>query len=73
MKILNSHNVDLSQYGLNGSVYYIRVSPGKLEVTIKEILIELSNFSWLAKFNKDYLIKSMEHKAQATCDYLRNC
>ena len=71
MKILSSHNVDLTKYGLKGFAYYIRVSPGELEVTIKEILIELSNFSWLAKFNKEYLRKSMEHKAQATCDYLK--
>lgn len=71
MKIISSHNVDLTKYGLTGSAYYIRVSPGELEVTIKEILIELSNFSWLAKFNKAYLKKSMEHKAQATCDYLK--
>ena len=71
MKILSSHNVDLTKYGLKGSAYYIRVSPGELEITIKEILIELSNFSWLAKFNKAYLKKSMEHKAQATCDYLK--
>ena len=58
MKILSSHNVDLTKYGLKGSAYYIRVSPGELEITIKEILIELSNFSWLAKFNKAYLKKS---------------
>ena len=71
MKILSSYSVDLSKYGLTGSAYFIRVSPGELEITIKEILIELSNFSWLAKFNKEYLKKSMEHKAQATCDYLK--
>lgn len=71
MKILSSYNVILAQYGLEGSAYFIRVSPEELDVTIREILMELSNFSWLARFNKDYLRKSMEHKAQATCDYLK--
>lgn len=71
MKVLSSHNVDLAKYGLNGSAYFIRVTPEDLDITIREILIELSDFSWLAKFNKEYLRKSMEHKAQATCDYLK--
>ena len=71
MKILSSFKIDLNKYELEGNAYFIRVSPGELDITIKEILIELSNFSWLSKFNKEYLRKSMEHRAQATCDYLK--
>ena len=70
MNILSSYSIDLEKYKLNGSAYFIRVSPEDLNITIREILEELANFSWLSKFNKDYLKKSMKHKAQATCEYL---
>ena len=71
MKILSSYKIDLAKYGLTGYSYFIRVSPENFEVTIKEILLELSNFSWLAKINKDYLKVAMEHRAHSTCEYLK--
>lgn len=71
MKILSSYKIDLAKYGLTGYSYFIRVSPENLEITIKEILLELSNFSWLAKINKDYLKVAMEHRANSTCEYLK--
>ena len=71
MKILSSYKIDLAKYGLTGYSYFIRVSPENFEVTIKEILLELSNFSWLAKINKDYLKVAMEHRANSTCEYLK--
>lgn len=71
MKILSSYKIDLAKYGLTGYSYFIRVSPENLEIAIKEILLELSNFSWLAKINKDYLKVAMEHRANSTCEYLK--
>lgn len=71
MKILSSYKIDLVQYGLTGYAYFIRVSPENFEVTLKEILVELSNFSWLAKINKGYLKAAMEHRANSTCKYLK--
>lgn len=40
MKILSSYNVILAQYGLEGSAYFIRVSPEELDVKILKELFD---------------------------------
>lgn len=49
----------------------MRIDPEDLSLALQDILNELGNFSWLSKFDKDFLRVSMEVNAQKTCDALK--
>lgn len=73
MQITEFRKIDLAESGLdfNENVYFIRINPEDLSVALKDILNELGNFSWLSKFDKDFLRASMKVNAQKTCDALK--
>lgn len=74
MKILECREIDLSKYKTKNckKVLFLRIDPGDLSLTIKDILTELADYSWLSKFDKDFLKESMKHNADITCQALRD-
>ncbi len=74
MNVIECKEIDLSKYGLSGDkkIMFLRIEPDDLSKTIKDILIELADLSWLSKFDKEYVKKSMQHNADITCQALKN-
>lgn len=68
MKILESRTIPSS--GL-ASVYFIRIDPEDISVTLSDILNTLMNLSWLKRFDEDYLIQSYQRRAQTTIDDIK--
>lgn len=74
MNVIECKQIDLSKYKIisDKKVMFIRIDPEDLSKTIKDILTELSDFSWLSKFDKDYMKESMQHNADLTCQALND-
>ena len=70
MKILEQKFIDVSQYNKEKKVFFIRINPENLSLTISEILTELRTMSWLNKFNFEPLKEAYSLRAKNTCDYL---
>ena len=70
MKILEQKFIDVSQYNKDKKVFFIRINPENLSLTISEILTELRTMSWLNKFNFEPLKEAYSLRAKNTCDYL---
>lgn len=73
MRIIETFKLNLTDYGLpqKDNVFFVRIDPENLAVALHDILAELANFSWLNKFDKEALRKSMETNARNTCDILQ--
>lgn len=69
MEIKEFRKIDIKNYGYPNSrdIFFIRVTYGNLSNTLKEILEELSDMSWLERFDKEFLRKSMKENATKTC------
>lgn len=66
MKILEC---DTNAFAPN-NITFIRIDPEDLSVSINEILTALSDLSWIAKFDEDYIRKSFQKRANDTANYL---
>ena len=55
MNVIEHKEINLLDYGFTSSkkVVFLRINPDDLSKTIKDILIELADFSWLYKFDKE--------------------
>lgn len=73
MIILENKSVNLINYGINSNskVIFLRINPEDLSLALQDILNELADFSWLNRFNKDFLRQSMEINASKTCAALK--
>lgn len=73
MRIKDSFKINLASYNLpaKDNAFFLRVDPEDLSVALVDILEELANFSWLNKFDKVALRKSMETNARKTCEALK--
>lgn len=73
MHITEFKKIDLVDYGMKsqGEVYFLRIDPEDLSITLQDILYELSNFSWLSKFDREFLQASMRVNAEKTCEALK--
>ena len=65
MKIIDSKKIDLDE-----RITFIRVEPGDLIEMIETIINELSNLSWIAKFDQEYIRTSFDKRASDTAKYL---
>lgn len=74
MNVIEHKEINLLDYGFTSSkkVVFLRINPDDLSKTIKDILIELADFSWLYKFDKEYMKESLKHNADITCQALQN-
>lgn len=54
------------------NITYIRIEPEDLSVTISDILVSLSDLSWIAKFDQSYIRNSFLKRAKDTANYLAN-
>lgn len=52
------------------NILFLRVDPEDISLTIGEILNSLSNLSWIAKFDSDYLRMSYTKRARDSATYL---
>lgn len=73
MNIIDCKRVNEKLYGgeQDREFWFIRVDYDDLSVTLRDILTELSNLSWLEKFDKKFLRKSLEKNALNTCNKLK--
>lgn len=73
MKIIDCKKVNEKLYGgeQDREFWFIRVDYDDLGMTLRDILTELSNLSWLEKFDKNFLKKSFEKNALNTCIKLK--
>ncbi len=74
MKVLEKQIVSLSKYLENPptkSIVFLRVDPEDLSIAIRDILVELADFSWLNKFDREFLKESFRVNAMKTCDALK--
>lgn len=73
MQVVECRKIDSKKYDLieNDNIYFLRIDPEDLSIALQDILNELGNFSWLAKFDKDFLRESMKTNAEKTCDALK--
>ena len=74
MRIIECISINQTDYGIKSrsKAFFIRIDPEDLSLALHDILIELSNFSWLSKLDKDFLRKGMEVNAKKTCDALKD-
>ena len=74
MNVIECREIDLTKYKniTCKKTLLLRIDPGDLSITIKDILTELADYSWLSKFDKDYLKESMKHNADITCQALKD-
>ncbi|SHO48934.1 hypothetical protein [Anaerocolumna xylanovorans] len=66
MKIIECEKMDI----LNSHVTFIRVEPEDLSKAIEDILHVLSDLSWIADFDQEYIRMSFEKRAKDTATYL---
>lgn len=67
MRILERKKIDIKNYN---NILFIRIDPEDLDVTLKDIILSLSNMSWIAKFDEPYIKCSFEKRADASAKYL---
>lgn len=72
MRVIESFQINLYDYKINSNsiVHFLRVDPGSLSISLKNILEKLSELSWLNKFSKDTLKISYRQKAESTINHL---
>lgn len=67
MKVLECKRIDTKNYD---NITYIRIEPENLAVTIQDIIVTLSDLSWISKFDLAYIRTSFNKRAKDTADYL---
>jgi hypothetical protein len=65
MKILDIKKIDTSNHD---KVTFIRIEPITLEATVTDIILNLSNLSWISKFDDEYIRESFIARAKPTID-----
>lgn len=51
-------------------IFFVRVDPGDLNQTLKDIFQTLSNLSWLNKIDEEYLRVSFQKRAESTLEMI---
>lgn len=69
MRVLECKKIDNENFD---NITYIRIEPEDLSVTINDILVSLSDLSWIAKFDQSYIRNSFLKRAKDTANYLAN-
>lgn len=67
VKILECKKIDIEKHK---NILFIRLDPGNLSVTIKDIITSFSDMSWISKFDKPYVRESFLKRAEASAKYL---
>ena len=60
----------IEQKKIENNIFFIRIDPEDISMTVKELVISFSNLSWISRFDKDYIKSSFQKRAQDTADYL---
>jgi hypothetical protein len=55
---------------LEEHITFIRIDPTNIELTLKEVMISLSDLSWISRFDLGYLEKSFHHRAEQSIKYI---
>jgi len=61
-------NIELNQF--NKKITFIRVDPEDISDTIKKIYDNISDVSWINKFDKEYIRESYQTRANKTINDL---
>lgn len=66
MKIMEYKKIDPK----HDNIYFMRIEPEDLSITIKQIIEVLFNLSWISQFDKEYIRSSFKKRATDTAQYL---
>lgn len=67
MKILECKNIDTDNHN---NIFFIRIDPEDISITLRNIISVLSDLSWISKFDKEYVRKSFIKRATDSAKYL---
>lgn len=67
MKVIDFIKID-EEKGKN--VFFLRVDPEDIAVTLRDIIDVLSDLSWISKFDKPYLQESYKTRAETTVKHI---
>lgn len=75
MRIIENNLINVADYNkqlASKTIRFLRIDPEDLSLALKDILAELADFSWLNKFDKDFMKESFRVNAAKTCDALQD-
>ncbi|MBY5035511.1 hypothetical protein K6V78_10750 [Streptococcus gallolyticus] len=55
----------------DSNVIFLRIAPEDLSITIRDIIEQLQNLSWINNFDERYLREAFSIRSFATVDYLK--
>lgn len=67
MKVLECRKIDEKNHD---NIFFIRIDPEDLSVTLREIIESFSDLSWISKFDKEYIRTSFAKRAESSAKYL---
>ena len=67
MKVLECRKNDEKNHD---NIFFIRIDPEDLSVTLREIIESFSDLSWISKFDKKYIRTSFAKRAETSAKYL---
>lgn len=68
MNVVESKKVCVDHHN---RVFFLRVAPIDLKQTLKDIFQELSDLTWISKFDKEYVKASFQERAESTLDDIK--
>lgn len=67
MEILECKKIDTENHS---NILFIRIEPGDISITLRNIIDALSDLSWISKFDKKYIRDSFTKRAAESVSYL---
>lgn len=67
MKVIECSKIDVEKHD---SITFLRIEPDNISVTLRDIIVSLSDMSWIANFDKAYIRGSFKKRAEDTAKYL---
>lgn len=67
MEILECKKIDTENHN---NILFIRIDPGDISITLRNIIDALSDLSWISKFDKKYIRDSFTKRATESVSYL---
>ncbi|MFI3236663.1 MAG: hypothetical protein R3Y47_01390 [Lachnospiraceae bacterium] len=69
MKILECRKIDTDNHD---NITYLRIDPEDISETLRDIIVSLSDMSWISRFDKPYIRNSFLKHADESAKYLAN-
>lgn len=67
MKVLECRKIDKENHD---NIFFLRIDPEDLSITLREIIESFSNLSWISKFDEKYIRTCFAQRAESSAKYL---